>query len=277
MTTLHSEFDPSDVSLEYDEAVVTQMLSDSSPDTLNPSMSGLQNFENAEIPESSVASRRSRGDQQREVENVPGEVATERVKHLIQKLFDGSAQRVDGELGLEQRLQAELSDEQVRFQAESEARQATYETERNSLQTQYDSVCAEAGVIFQGHYSAASEEYDEALRAANEDFEDIADQMRQEFEETRWMVVSYFDENAGGSPKQQFEQFEHNVERSREHLESESVQVEELHESVVATLRKRRMWTEPDQPGHGTLPQSLDVCWKSSKNGQNRRVLRRRV
>lgn len=258
MTTLHSKADEGDVSLEYDEATATQMLSDSAPDTLNASIFGMRYSEDAAHSGSVVACGSSAGDRQQEVRKVSDDVAAERIQNLIQSLFDGIAQRVDGELGLAQRLKSELADEQVRFEAESEARQSVYETERKALQAEYDSVCAEAGIHYQAHFSAASEEYDEALRAANEDYEDISDQIRKEFDETRWMVVSYFDENAGGSPKQQFEQFEHNVERSGEHLEGEAAQLEEMHESVVATLKKRRMWTEPEQPGHRTLPQSLD-------------------
>jgi S-DNA-T family DNA segregation ATPase FtsK/SpoIIIE len=258
MTTLHSEADPGDVSTEHDEDSATQMLSDSPPDTLNPPMFGVQRSEDSAKPEAVVAYGRSLDNRQQEVRKVSGDVAAKRVNDLIQSLFDGIAQRVDGELGLAQQLKTALAEEQVRLEAESSTQQSAYETERNSLQTEYDSVCAEAGLHFQGHYSAASEEYDEALRAANEDDDDVADQIRHEFEETRWMVVSYFDENAGGSPKQQFEQFEHNVERSGEHLESESTQLEEVHELVVPTLKKRRMWTDSQQPGHGTLPQSLE-------------------
>ena len=258
MTIRHHETDPNDLSQEYDDPAATQMLSVSWPDTLNSSMSAPQHSENAVFSENRVVSRLSPGNRQEEVTDVSGEVAAERVKNLIQMLFDGIAQRVDGELGLAQRLQQELAEEQARIEQETEDRQAAYDVERRSLQAQYDSVCAEAGVHFQGHYSAASEEYDEALRAANEDFEDTADQIRQEFEETRWMVVSYFDENAGGSPKQQFEQFEHNVERSREHLENESTQLEELHTSIVVTLKKRRMWTESDPPVLDRLPQNME-------------------
>ena len=258
MSTLHSETDPSDVSLEYDEAAATQMLSDSSLDTLNASAFGLGRTQNSTVSDSVLKSGQPSSGRQHEVRKVSGDGAAERVKSLIQTLFDGIAQRVDGELGLAQQLKAELAEEQVRFEKESEEREAVYEVERKAIQGEYDSVCAEAGLHYQGHYSAASEEYDEALRAANEDFEDISDRIRQEFEETRWMVVSYFDENAGGSPKQQFEQFEHNVERSGEHLESEAAQLEEMHESTVATLKKRRMWTDPEQPGHGQLPTSLE-------------------
>jgi hypothetical protein len=42
MTTLHSETDPHDDSLEYNEVTATQMLSESPPDTLNASKFGLQ-------------------------------------------------------------------------------------------------------------------------------------------------------------------------------------------------------------------------------------------
>ncbi len=258
MTTLHSETDPHDDSLEYHEVTANQMLSDAPLDTLNASKFGLQYSRNAVITGDNVASERPSNSPQHEVRKVSGDAATEPVNSLIQSLFEGIAQRVDGELGLAQRLKNELAEEKVRFEVESEARQSVYETERNALQSEYDSVCAEAGLHYQGHYSAASEEYDEALRAANEDYEDITDQIRHEFEETRWMVVSYFDENAGDSPKQQFEQFEHNVERSGEHLESEAKQLEEIHASIVATLKKRRMWTDPEQPGHLALPTSLD-------------------
>ncbi|MDA1162630.1 MAG: FtsK/SpoIIIE domain-containing protein [Planctomycetota bacterium] len=189
---------------------------------------------------------------------MPGEAAIERVKHLIQTLFDGIAQRVEGELGLEQRIQRELAEVQVRYQATTVERRRAYEIERDALQAQYDRVCADAGVEYQAHYSAASEEYDEALRAANEDFEDIADQIRHDFEETRWMVVSYFDENAGGSPKQQFEQFENNVAKSREHVDGVCSELEALHDSTVTTLKNRRMWSESDLPAHSPLPQSLE-------------------
>ncbi len=258
MTTLHSEADPINDSTEYDEVAASQMLSDSAPDTLNASIFGMRYSENAANSECVVSGRLSIDDRQQEVIKVPGDAAAKRVQNLIQSLFDGIAQRVDGELGLAQRLKNELAEEESRFQAEAEARKAIYEAERKALQSEYDSVCAEAGLHFQGHYSAASEEYDEALRAANDDYEEIADQIRKEFEETRWMVVSYFDENAGGSPKQQFEQFEHNVERSREHLESETTQLDAIHEATIATLKKRRMWTEPDPVAPGPLPSSLD-------------------
>lgn len=259
MTTLHSDSDWNEVLNEYDAADASQMLSDARPGTLNSSLNfGLMSSHGGMKPGSSLASRWTSGDRQREGSNVSSDVASERVRNLIQTLFDGIAQRVDGELGLAQRLQDEMADEQARHQTATAERRTVYETERDAIQAEYDSVCAEAGVYYQGHYSAASEEYNEALRAANEDFEDIADQIRQEFEETRWMVVSYFDENVGGSLKQKFEQFEQNIERSREHLENESTQLDELHESVITTLKKRRMWTEPDRPDYSSIPQSLD-------------------
>ena len=78
MTTLHSEADPSDVSLEYDEAAATQMLSDSAPDTLNASIFGTRYSENSAKSESVVACGSPVGDRQQEVRKVSDDVAAER-------------------------------------------------------------------------------------------------------------------------------------------------------------------------------------------------------
>ena len=147
MTTLHSEADPSDVSLDYDEAAATQMLSDSPTDTLNASAFGLKLSQQATVSGGVLVSGQSSSDRQHEVRKVAGDAAAERVKSLIQTLFDGIAQRVDGELGLAQRLKNELAEEEVRFDKESEERQAVYEAERKAIQSEYDSVCAEAEPI----------------------------------------------------------------------------------------------------------------------------------
>lgn len=257
MTTLPGETDRSQLLSECDDAASIEMLSDTPTDKLDMSWFGSRSVSVAEST-GILESRPPSDEGQREVRKVSGELVVDRVKDLIQQLFDGIAQRVDGELGLAQRLENELAAEQARFEAECEARKATYESDRRELQAEYDSVCAEAGRQFQAHYSAASEEYDEALRAANEDFEDISDRIRQEFEETRWMVVSYFDENAGGSPKQQFEQFQQNFERSRDHFENESGQLDQLHDSVIATLKRRRMWSEPELAEPVEIPKTLE-------------------
>jgi S-DNA-T family DNA segregation ATPase FtsK/SpoIIIE len=180
--------------------------------------------------------------------NVHQQFSTERLQQLIQAVFESIARRVDGELSLRQRHEQQLAAESERSSAEREQRTAHYEAERQQLQAEYDRKCAAAGTHYQAHYSAASEEYDEALRAINAQYEKEMSAATQEYDETRWMVVSYFDENAGGSPKQQFEQFEHNSINTGEHLESAGRELDELNESTIAMLTKRRMWTSPELP-----------------------------
>jgi len=67
MTTLHSETDPHDDSLKFDEVTATQMLSDSPPDTLNESKFCLQYFKNSVIRDDNVASERPSNGPQHEV------------------------------------------------------------------------------------------------------------------------------------------------------------------------------------------------------------------
>ena len=186
-------------------------------------------------------------------------VAVDRVKQLIATLFDGIAKRVECELNLHERIAQETRDEEQRHAVEAEQRTLRHENERSTIQKEYDDICAEAGRHYQANYSAASEEYDEQLKATNGDHETDSEAARTEFEETRWMVTSYFDENAGGSPKQQFEQFEHNIEKSSEHLDTESKDLDAEHEKSVALLKKRRMWTEPELPGTTRLASSADA------------------
>lgn len=188
-----------------------------------------------------------------------GQFAADRVRQLIQTLFDGIAQRVDGELGLAESFERENVDETERYKKVIDGIRLDCESESAAVQAEYDKVSSEAGMEYQAHYSAASEEYDEALRATNSKYEELLHGVKTDFEETRWMVVSYFDENAGGSPKQQFEQFEHNVENSREHLETQEAEMQPLYDSVIEMLKKRRMWTEPDLPRPTTSAKTSEV------------------
>lgn len=176
---------------------------------------------------------------------VPGRSAN-RIKQIIEQLFAGIAQRVDGELGLAERIQKETAAQEQQFQAASTERTDRYQAERDSIQAEYDRVCAAAGLNYQAHYSAASEEYDVVLQGANQDFSEVSEQARSEFDETRWMVVSYFDENAGGSPKQRFEQFEQNLENTTAHVNEVVERLSQTEAAGIEVLKKRHMWTEPD-------------------------------
>jgi len=172
--------------------------------------------------------------------------AVDRVKQLIATLFEGISKRVEGELGLTQRFETQTREEHARHAAASTERTDRYQTERSAIESESDSIVSLAGRDYQAHYSAASEEFDEALRVIKDEYRDSTATARQEFEETRWMVVSYYDENVGGSPKQQFEQYETTAATSSIHLEEAITQLSTIHEDVVALLKKRRMWTEPD-------------------------------
>ncbi|MBC8288956.1 MAG: hypothetical protein H8E37_01445, partial [Planctomycetes bacterium] len=176
---------------------------------------------------------------------VPGSSAN-RIRQIIEQLFGGIAQRVDGELGLAERIEQETAGEQQRFLAAKTDRTDRYETERDAIQAEYDRICADAGMHYQAHYSVAEEEFTEALRTIHQEYDETSEQAKSDFDETRWMVVSYFDENAGGSPKQRFEQFEQNQENTTSHLEDVGTRLTTLVESGVDVLKKRRMWTEPD-------------------------------
>lgn len=176
---------------------------------------------------------------------VPGSSAN-RIRQIIEQLFGGIAQRVDGELGLADRFEQETTAEQQRFLAANTDRTDRYETERDAIQAEYDQMCADAGMHYSAHYSAAEEEFAEALQSINQEYDETSEQAKSEFDETRWMVVSYFDENAGGSPKQKFEQFEQNLENTTSHLEDVATRLTSLEETSVEVLKKRRMWSEPD-------------------------------
>jgi S-DNA-T family DNA segregation ATPase FtsK/SpoIIIE len=190
---------------------------------------------------------------------VDQQFSIERLQQLIQSLFDAIARRVDGELSLRERHEQQLAAESDRSTTEREQVTAEYESQRQQLQSEYDQKCAEAGRHFQAHYSAASEEYDEALQAINGQFDRDMGAGTKEYDETKWMVVSYFDENAGGSPKQQFEQFEHNTLNTGEHLGAIEKELDDLNESTIATLKKRRMWTDPELPATQKPTGSSDV------------------
>jgi len=179
---------------------------------------------------------------------VAGASLTDQTKQIIQQLFSGIAARVDGDLALREQLEQAIEAEHARYAAARAERSQRYHSENDSLQAEFDGICGDAGFQYQAHYSAASEEYDEALRAIRSEFDRASDAARQEFDETRWMVTSYFDENAGSSPKIQFEQFEQNLENTGQHLDHALSDLSALEATTIELLQRRRMWTAPEMP-----------------------------
>ncbi len=175
-------------------------------------------------------------------------LSVDRVKHLVQALFEAIARRAEGELGLPRRLESELSAEQDRFDAESAERRHGYETERGAIQREFDDVSTAAGQTFRTHYLTLKEEFDEALMAVNGDYNTVVGDARQQFDETKWMLQSYFDESSTGTPKQQFEQFEHNVVATQQHLDHEAASLATLVTEGRELLQRRRVWGDVEAP-----------------------------
>jgi DNA segregation ATPase FtsK/SpoIIIE, S-DNA-T family len=197
------------------------------------------------------------------VRDVSGQLAFDRLKQIIQRLFEGISQRVEAQTNIQARHQNDSALEHQRFAAAQAERQQRFDNERQVIQTEYDQVTGEIAVHFQGHYSAASEEYDETLSQINGDNRDKVEATRAEFEESRWMVISYFDENAGDSPKQIFEQFEHNQDNTREHFLSVATELESANETAIQTLKKRRMLMDLDPIRAVSMSKSSESLFES--------------
>lgn len=175
-------------------------------------------------------------------------LSVDRVKQLVQTLFDAIARRVEGEIGLPQRLHDELAAEQSRFEAMMTERTQRYESDSAANKLEFDQVSTAAGQHFRTHYLTLKEEFDEALLAVNDQYNAAAGAAKQQFEETKWMLQSYFDESSGGTPKQQFEQFEHNVLATQQHLDNEAANLVTQVNAGRELLQRRRVWSDHDVP-----------------------------
>src|SRR5713101_2334860 len=71
---------------------------------------------------------------------------------------------------------------------------------------------------------------------------------RKKHEEDQWMVVSYFDEEAEGSPKQQYDLFRSNLDKTREQLKIEADELESQKQSADLLMLKRRQGVEVEPP-----------------------------
>ena len=171
-----------------------------------------------------------------------------RVKQLVTNLFAGIAQRANAEIWLQRQHEQDVATERQRAVAATQQRIDRFESEQSAIQSEYDDECSQIGEHFRAHYSAASEEFDEARRAVTGEHDSRMAAARHELEETGWMVASYFDESSSGALKQQFEQFEQNVEATRLHLDTEWTAITQVKSDCEGLLKKRRMWSEVESP-----------------------------
>ena len=90
------------------------------------------------------------------------------------------------------------------FVNDQRERSETYDRERTALQAEFDKTVIDAGATYSEDYSIAKEEFDEVLDELQQRAGDEVDAAERKHEEDQWVVVSYFDEEAEGSPKQQY-------------------------------------------------------------------------
>ena len=128
------------------------------------------------------------------------------------------------------------------------ARTESHERERTAIQAEYDKAVVEAGTQFADDHSVANREFQDVVFAIGQQAADETETARKKNEEDRWMVTSYFDEGAEGSPKQQYEIFETNTAKSKEQLKIEADELETEKMRIDLLMLKRRQGIEVDPP-----------------------------
>ncbi len=132
-----------------------------------------------------------------------------------------------------------------------------YERERAATQVEFDKMVIEAGTTFAEDHSSAKQEFQEVLFALQQRAAKEVETAQKKHEEDQWMVVSYFDEEGEGSPKQQFDLFRTNLDKTREQLKIEADELESQKQTADLTMLKRRQ--DPDvEPPKPEKPTSND-------------------
>src|SRR5712691_4937772 len=134
------------------------------------------------------------------------------------------------------------------FEESQRQRQETYERERAAIQAELDKVVIDSGTQYAEDHSAAKREFEEVLFALQQRATEDANSARKKHEEDQWMVVSYFDEEAEGSPKQQYDLFRSNLDKTREQLKIEADELESQKQSADLLMQKRRQGVDVEPP-----------------------------
>ena len=134
------------------------------------------------------------------------------------------------------------------FENDQRVRLETYERDRDTLQAEFDRTVIEAGANYTEDYSQAKAEFDDVLSELQSRVSDEMAAAKEKHEEDQWMVVSYFDEEAERSPKQQYDLFRSNLDKTREQLKIEADELESQKRSADLTMLIRRQGLEVDAP-----------------------------
>ena len=142
------------------------------------------------------------------------------------------------------------------------ARTETHERERAAIQAEYDKSVVEAGTQFADDHAVANREFQDVVFAIEQQAADATETARKKNEEDRWMVISYFDEEAEGSPKQQYEMFETNVSKSKEQLkiEADELETEKMRIDLLMLKRRQGIEVEPPTPEKTAPTNDLDTA-----------------
>ncbi|MFM9964524.1 MAG: FtsK/SpoIIIE domain-containing protein [Planctomycetaceae bacterium] len=173
---------------------------------------------------------------------------------------------------VEQRVQVEReSAEEFRIDAARierelaaaiEHRTETHERERAAIQAEYDKAVVEAGTHYAEDYAVANREFQDVVFAIQQRAADETETAQKKNEEDRWMVTSYFDEEAEGSPKLQFEMFQTNVVKSRDQLkiEADELEAEKMQIDLLMLKRRQSIEVEPPKPEKTAPTNDLDTA-----------------
>ncbi|TXT22216.1 MAG: hypothetical protein FD138_3621, partial [Planctomycetota bacterium] len=115
--------------------------------------------------------------------------------HRLQKLVE---QRVlaEQQAAEEFRIDAERIERDLKSALET--RTETYERERTAIQAEFDKAVVDAGSQYAEDHAVAQQEFQDVQFAIQQRVTDETETARKKNEEDRWMVTSYFDEEAEG-------------------------------------------------------------------------------
>lgn len=157
-------------------------------------------------------------------------------------------QRVQAEQQAAEEFRSDAERTEKEFSVAVATRTETYERERAAIQAEYDKAIVEAGTQFTDDHAVAKQEFQEVVFAIQQRAADDTETARKKNEEDRWMVTSYFDEEAEGSPKVLYETFCSNTGKTNEQLKIEENELTTLKMQADLLMLKRRQGVEVEPP-----------------------------
>ncbi len=180
----------------------------------------------------------------------------------LKRLYQHVADRIQAEQQAAEKYRAESAAIERDFEVSIQQRTETHERERSTLQAEFDKAVIDAGTEYAHDYSAAKQEFDDVLAAVQQQATTDTDAVELKHEEDQWMVLSYFDEEAEGSPKQQFDIFRSTIEKSREQLQlaTNEIEIQKLQADSLMRRRRQDLEVAPPEPEKATLTTDLDAA-----------------